>query len=122
MEELVNPYANPFLPRFANQRPVINNQSVSIPAPQMNYSGLNFGQIQSVKGFDGARNWANSLSNGSSAILAEEDPNLSQVYIVAKDANGQIYVKGGSFIPIEEPKPVTMDDLSSTSLLYAHRR
>lgn len=114
MADLVNPYANPYLPSFANQRPVINNPQVpNFQTPQMNYSGIQFGQIHSVNGFDGARAHANSLANGASEIVAEGDPGLSRCYIVAKDANGQIYVQGGNFVPIEEPKPVTVDDLNS---------
>ncbi len=113
MAELVNPYANPYLPSFANQRPVINNTPAPLPTPQMNYSGIQFSQIHSVNGFEGARAYANTLSNGSSEILAESDPNLARAYIVAKDTNGQIYVQGGNFIPIEEPKPVTVDELNA---------
>ena len=114
MAELVNPYANPYLPSFVNQRPVIGNPvpGNNLPTPQMNYSGVQFGQIHSVNGFDGARAHANNLVNGASEIVAEGDPNLSRCYIVAKDANGQIYVQGGNFVPIEEPKPVTVDELN----------
>ena len=113
MADLVNPYANPYLPSFVNQRPVISNPNQqNLPTPQMNYSGVQYGQIHSVKGFEGARNY--NLANGASEILADEDPNLSRIYIVAKDANGQMFVQGGDFVPIEEPKPVTMTDLSST--------
>ena len=112
MADLINPYANPYLPSFVNQRPVINNQSPNVlPTPQMNYSGIQYGQIHSVKGFAGAR--AYNLANGASEILADEDPNVSRVYIVAKDANGQLFIQGGDFVPIEEPKPVTMDDIST---------
>ena len=106
--ELVNPYANPYLPSFVNQRPRMNEP---LPTPQMQYSGVNFGQIHSVRGFEGAR--AYNLANGSSEILAEEDPNLARVYIVAKDANGQMFVQGANLVMIDEPKPVTMDDLST---------
>ena len=110
MADLVNPYANPYLPAFVNQRPTINNPQV--PTPQMNYSGVQFGQIHSVSGFDGARSYANNLANGASEILAEKDPNLARAYIVAKDENGQVYIQGGNFVPIEEPKPVTVDELN----------
>lgn len=114
MADLVNPYANPYLPSFVNQRPVINNpQSVNIPTPQMNFSGVQFGQIHSVNGFDGARTYANSLANGASEIVAEGDPNLSRCYIVAKDQNGQVFIQGGNFVPVEEPKPVTVDELNT---------
>ena len=108
MADLVNPYANPYLPSFVNQRPVINNQ---MPTPQMNYSGVNFGTIHSVKGFEGAE--AYNLANGASEILAEEDPNLARVYVVAKDNNGQMIVNGFDLVPVERPKAITMDDLSS---------
>jgi len=111
MADLVNPYANPYLPSFVNQRPVVNQQPVSIPTPQMNYSGINFGQIHSVKGFEGAD--AYNLANGASEILAEEDPNLARVYVVAKDNNGQMFVQGFDLIPVERPKPITMGDLST---------
>lgn len=107
-DNLVNPYANPYLPSFVNQRPRMNEP---LPSPQMQYSGMSFGQIHSVSGFDGARNY--NLANGASEILAEKDPNLARVYIVAKDANGQMFVQGADLIMIEEPKPVTMDDLST---------
>lgn len=115
MADLVNPYANPYLPIFANQRTVINNPQVpgnNLPTPQMNYSGVQYSQIHSVNGFDGARAYASNLANGSSEIVPDGDPNLARAYIVAKDANGQIYVQGGNFIPIEEPKPVTVDELN----------
>ena len=108
MAELVNPYANPYLPSFVSQRPVMNSQQ---PTPQMNYSGINFGQIHSVRGFDGAR--AYNLANGASEILAEEDPNMARIYICAKDANGQMLVQGFDLVPVEEPKPVTMDDINN---------
>ena len=110
MADLVNPYANPYLPAFVNQRPVINNPSV--PTPQMNYSGMVYGQIHSVKGFEGAD--AYNLANGSSEILAEEDPNMARIYVAAKDANGQMFVQGFDLVPVERPKKATMDDLSST--------
>ena len=110
MAELVNPYANPYLPSFVNQRPRINDP---LPTPQLQFSGVNYGQIHPVNGFDGARSYANNLANGSSEILPESDPNTARIYIVAKDNNGQVFVQGCNVIPIEEPKPVTMDDLSS---------
>ena len=105
MADIVNPYANPYLPSFVSQRPTINN-----PTPQMNFSGIQFGQIHSVNGFEGARAYANNLANGSSEIIADGDPNVARAYIVAKDSNGQVFVQG--FIPIEEPKPVTVDELN----------
>ena len=111
MADLVNPYANPYLPSFVNQRPVISNPSNSLPTPQMTYSGINYGQIHSVKGFDGAR--AYNLANGASEILAEEDPNMARVYVCSKDANGQLFMKGYDLVEVEEPKPITMDDINS---------
>ena len=111
MADLVNPYSNPYLPSFVNQRPRVAEPQ-SMPTPQMTYSGISYGQIHSVKGFEGAR--AYNLANGASEILAEEDPNLARIYIVAKDANGQTYLQGFDLIPVIEPKPITMDDLSST--------
>ena len=111
MADLVNPYSNPYLPSFVSQRPKVMEPQ-SMPTPQMTYSGVSYSQIHSVKGFEGAR--AYSLANGASEILAEDDPNLARVYIVAKDANGQTYLQGFDLIPVIEPKPITMDDLSST--------
>ena len=110
--DLVNPYANPYLPSFINQRPTVSSpQQQNLPTPQMNYSGINFGQIHSVKGFEGAR--AYNLANGASEILADSDPNLARVYICAKDQNGQLFVQGFDLVPVEEPKPVTIDDINS---------
>lgn len=111
MADLVNPYSNPYLPSFVSQRPRVAEPN-TVPTPQLNYSGMAFGQIHSVRGFDGAR--AYNLANGASEILAEEDPNTARIYIVAKDANGRMFVEGFNLIPAIEPKPVTMDDLSST--------
>ena len=114
MADLTNPYANPYLPSFVSQRPVINNQQpVSLPTPQLNYSGVQFGQIHPVSGFEGADAYAGSLANGASEILAEKDPNLARVYVTAKDSNGQIFVQGFNLIPVERPKAITMDDLNS---------
>lgn len=110
MADLVNPYANPYLPSFVNQRPRINEVQQA-PTPQMAFSGMVYSQIHSVKGFGGAR--AYNLANGASEILAEEDSNLARIYIAAKDANGQMFVQGYDLIPVEEPKPITMDDLNS---------
>lgn len=109
MADLVNPYANPYLPSFVNQRPVMNSQQPTIQPAMASYN-----QIHSVKGFEGADAHVRGLANGASEIIAEDDPNLARVYIVAKDSTGQSYVQGYNLIPIERPKPVTMDDLSST--------
>jgi hypothetical protein len=108
--ELVNPYANPYLPSFVNQRPRINEP---MSAPQLPFTGATFAQVHPVNGFDGARAYANNLTNGSSEILPDSDPNVAQVYMVMKDQSGQIFIQGCAVTPIEEPKPVTMDDLSS---------
>ena len=103
-------FDNPYLPSFASQRPRV--EPVKTP-PQLSIPGaMNYSQIQPVNGFAGARAFASNLAIGSSAIIAESDPNLARVYVVAKDANGQIIVEGYRMIPDEEPKPVTMDDLS----------
>ena len=107
MADLVNPYANPYLPSFVNQRPTINNQQ-PLPSP---VPSMSFNQIHSVKGFEGARGY--NLANGASEILADDDPNLARVYICAKDANGQLFLQGFDLVPVEEPKPVTMDDINS---------
>ena len=113
MADLVNPYANPYLPSFVNQRPRIDNQAIPIPMNQP-VSAASFVQIRSVHGFDGARNYAaNNLLPGSSDIISENDPNTMRIYIVAKDQNNQTIVEGFRLIPEEEPKPVTMDDLNS---------
>ena len=114
-DELVNPYANPYLPSFVNQRPRVNQfqQPMNpVPNPVMpQFQAPSYSQIHSVKGFDGAR--AYSLANGASEILAEIDPNLARVYVVAMQADGQRIVQGFDLVPVEEPKPVTMDDLNS---------
>ena len=109
MADLVNPYANPYLPSFVNQRPVVNGQPpVSVQPPMANYS-----QIHSVKGFEGADAYCSKLANGASEIVAEEDPNLARIYILAKDSNGQMFVQAHDMsAPVERPNPITMDDLS----------
>ena len=109
MADLINPYANPYLPSFVNQRPRVNNSQFQMPINAPVYS-----QIRSTNGFDGARTYAsNNLTPGSSDIVAESDPNVARVYIVAKDQNNQIIVEGYRLIREEEPKPVTMDDLNT---------
>ena len=117
-EELVNPYANPYLPSFVNQRPRVNQFQPMNPVTNpgfmpttANYQPPSYSQIHSVKGFDGAR--AYSMANGASEILAEIDPNLARVYVVAMQADGQRLVQGFDLVPVEEPKPVTMDDLNT---------
>jgi hypothetical protein len=111
MADLINPYANPYLPSFVNQRPRMND---SKPIPQMNLATPSYTQIRSVNGFSGARAHAEgSLAPGASDILAESDPNIPRVYIVAKDSSGQTIVEGYRLIHEDEPKPITMDDLNA---------
>lgn len=107
MADIVNPYANPYLPSFVNQRPRLNDTK---PVPMY---GSTFSQIHPVSGFEGARNYANGLANGSSEILSESDPEIARVYIVAKDQNGQTFMQPFRLVAEEEPKPVTMDDLNT---------
>ena len=110
MAELMNPYANPYLPAFVNQRPRIND--IGGIKPIMNQ--LRYTQIDSVNGFGGAREFVqNNLAPGASGIVAEADPNTARIYICAKDSTGQIYVEGYRLIHEDEPKPVTMDDLNA---------
>jgi len=106
MADLINPYANPYLPSFVNQRPRIAEvPAIGTPV---------YSQIQSVNGFEGAKSYAtNRLTPGSSGIIAESDPNMARIYIVAKDQNNQIIVEGYRLVREEEPKPITMDDLNS---------
>lgn len=104
-----NPYEDPYLPGFVNQRP-----RIQMPQQQTMYKQNVFGQIQSVGGFDGARDFAfNRLSPSSSTIIAEADPNLARIYVVAKDQNNSILVTGYDLKPVEEPKPITMQDISN---------
>lgn len=110
MADMINPYANPYLPSFISQRPRINDP-VKIPTAVPNYNST-FSQIHSVNGFEGARNYASGLSLGSSEIVSESDPETARIYIVAKDQNGQIFMQPFKLIAEEEPKPVTMDDLN----------
>ena len=113
MADLVNPYANPYLPSFVNQRPRVNNMNVPLQISQPAPAAV-FTQIRSVHGFDGARNYAaNNLLPGSSDIIAENDPDTMRIYIVAKDQNNQTIIEGYRLIREEEPKPVTMDDLNT---------
>ena len=89
---------NPYLPPLAANRPRMEPPR-QIQTPQISIPGsLNYSQIQPVSGFDGARAFANGLAIGSSAIIAESDPNIARVYIVAKDANGQTIVEGYKLI------------------------
>ena len=106
MADMINPYSNPYLPAFVSQRPRVTN---TIPGPTS--VGCVYSQIHPVNGFEGAR--AYNLAAGSSEILAEADPNIARVYIVACDANGQKFVEGYRLIKEEEPKPTTMEDLNA---------
>lgn len=82
-------------------------------APQLQIPGsLTYSQIQPVNGFPGARAYADTLAAGSSAIIAESDPAIARVYVVAKDLNNQIIVQGYSLTPEDEPKAVTLEDLN----------
>lgn len=102
-------YGNPYLPSFVRNQPNMANPVPGAVAPVLPTKAS---QINSVQGFDGAHKYAAGLLNGSSEILAESDPNLPRVYVVAVDQNGQKYVQGFRLVPEEEPKPVTMDDLN----------
>ncbi len=105
-----NPYDDPYVPGFVNQRPRLQ----AAPQPVQGYKPNVYGQIQSVNGFDGARDFAlNRLTPGSSTIIAEADPNLARVYIVAKDQNSLVLATGYDLTPVEEPKPITMQDISN---------
>ena len=112
MADIINPYANPYLPAFAANRPRIENQS-AVQKPSMSVGGLVYKQIQPVNGFEGADAYAQTLAAGSSDICSESDPSIPRVYIVAKDANGQCFVQGCDMTLVDRPKPVTMDDLNA---------
>ena len=118
MGDIVNPYGNPYLPSFVTQRPTMN---VSQPAPQMNLSGITYSQIHSANGFDGADKYAAGLANGASEIITDSDNNVSRVYVVAKDTNGQTYVQALKVIPEDRPKPITMEDLNSKMSILLDR-
>ena len=108
MADAVNPYANPYLPSFVSQRPRMNDTR---PAQLPGVAGTVFSQIHYVHGFEGADIY--NLSPGSSEILVDDDPNLARIYVTAKDTNGQMLVQGFNLVPVERPKQVTMNDLSS---------
>ena len=111
MADLMNPYANPYLPSFVNQRPRMNDAK---PVTQFPVTTPSYVQIRSVNGYPGARSYAeNTLAPGSSDIIAEGDPSIPRVYIVAKDSTGQSIVEGYRLIHEDEPKPITMDDLNA---------
>ena len=104
-----NVYGDPYVPDFAKQRPRIQQQTPTPVVGRMIYD-----QIQSVIGFEGAREFANArLGNGASCIIAEGDPNIARIYVVAKDQNGAVLLSGYDLTRIEEPKPITMQDIST---------
>ncbi len=104
-----NVYGDPYVPDFAKQRPRIQQQMSAPVIGRMIYD-----QIQSVTGFEGAREFANTrLGNGASCIIAESDPNIARIYVIAKDQNGSIILSGYDLSPVEEPKPITMQDIST---------
>ena len=110
MADLVNPYANPYLPAFVNQRPRIDN---SIPQPMTPaISSPSFTQIRSASGFEGARSHAmNRMLPGSSDILAEADANIPRIYFVAKDQDNQVIVEEGAVIgENKKDAPLTVID------------
>lgn len=102
-------YGSPYLPSFVRNQPKIVDPS---PATALQALPTRACQITSVNGWVGARSHAGMLTNGSSEIVAESDPNVPRVYVIVVDQNGQQYVQGFKLIPEEEPKPITMDDLN----------
>ena len=102
-------YGNPYLPSFVRNQP-----KMADPVPVMPMQALptKACQIVSVNGFEGARAHARSLTNGSSEIAADSDPNTARVYVIVVDQNGQQYIQGFDLTPVQEPKPITMDDLN----------
>ena len=102
-------YGNPYLPSFVRNQPKMGNPVSYTPGSVLPTKAV---QITSVQGFAGARQHVASLTPGSSEILAESDKDLARIYVTAVDQNGQQYVQGFNLIPVEEPKPVTMDDLN----------
>ena len=101
-------FGNPYLPSFVRSQP-----KAADPMPfQQPALPVKTCQIQSVAGFQGARQHASKLTNGSSELVADIDQNLSRIYAVVIDQNGQQFIQGFDLIPVEEPKPVTIDDLN----------
>ena len=106
-----SPYDNPYLPSFVRQRPRVHDTN---NLRQISSSMLNYGQIRPVSGFSGAREYATTeLAAGASCIVVDSDPNLARIYMTAKDTNNQILVSGFDLVPIEEPKPITMESIDS---------
>ena len=103
-----SPHVSPYLPNSVAQQPKLY-MPMNPTDPRQDFT-----KIHSVNGFPGARQYAHeTLAPGCSNIIADSDPNIARVYIVGKDQNGQIIVSGYRLIPEEEPKPVTMDDISN---------
>ena len=102
-------YGSPYLPSFVRNQPKMVDPTLSAQVPTLPTRSC---QIKSVDGYAGAREHAGTLTNGSSEIVAELNPNIPRVYVVVVDQNGQKYVQGFGLIPEEEPKPITMDDLN----------
>lgn len=102
-----NVYGNPYEPDYVKQRPRFQQ-------PQKVFNNMIYDQIQTVQGFDAARDFAsNCLAAGASYIIAEGDPNIARIYMVSKDHNGVPSVSAFKLIPEEEPKQPTMQDLSN---------
>lgn len=102
-------YGNPYLPSFVRNQPKMADPALNMPQTVLPTRAT---QINTAQGFAGARQYAMNLTNGSSEIIAEADPNIARVYVIAVDQNGQRYVRGFRLIEEEEPKPITMDDLN----------
>ena len=106
-----SPYDNPYLPSFVRQWPRVHDTN---NLRQISSSMLNYGQIRPVSGFSGAREYATTeLAAGASCIVVDSDPNLARIYMTAKDTNNQILISGFDLVPIEEPKPITMESIDS---------
>ena len=104
-----NPYSDPYIPEFASQRPRIQ----TTPQPTTGYKPIIYGQIYPVSGFEGAKAFATErLAPGYMMMVAEDSPDLARMYIIAKDQSSAVCVKGFDLIPVEEPRQVTMTDLS----------
>lgn len=102
-----SPHKNAYLPEFVSQQPKIY-MPINPTDPVVDHT-----QIRSVNGYDGARRYVNeTLAPGCSNIISDSNPDVARVYIVGKDQTGQAIVNGFRLIPEEEPKPVTMDDIS----------
>lgn len=104
---MANVYGNPYEPDFAKQRP-------RFQPPQKVFKTMIYDQIQTVQGFDGARDFAtNCLGPGASYIIADGDPNIARIYVISKDQASAISVSAFKLIPEEEPKQPTLQDISN---------